>query len=272
MSIDATRWAWSQRSVSATQKLILLSLADRAGEDHECRPSIQRLEMDTGLNRKTIMANIAKLAAVGLVEIIHRRDGAGRKITNTYRLIGVSGREQPVDNLCISDDPSPKTGTRAKSQNGDMGGASENGDKSLNENEKEGSKPSPKIGTRPKSQNRDINLLDIYRERGVREDLWDAFMRERMSKGCTNSPYQIKLLYGIIDRAIEAGHDVNEMIEQSVVNSWKSLYPKNNGGKGEKSSRSGRSGRSSKECTGDIIRRQQAYIASLIDDDAPEWE
>ncbi len=68
MSLDATRWAWDQK-VKATQKIILLSLADRADEKHCCFPSIERLEIDTGLNRKTIMLSIKKLAEIGLLQV-----------------------------------------------------------------------------------------------------------------------------------------------------------------------------------------------------------
>ncbi|MCG6630668.1 helix-turn-helix domain-containing protein, partial [Acinetobacter baumannii] len=33
MSLDATLWAWKAPVNSATQRLVLVSLADRAGED-----------------------------------------------------------------------------------------------------------------------------------------------------------------------------------------------------------------------------------------------
>ena len=36
MSLDASIWAWKAEVKSASQRLILLSLADRAGENHEC--------------------------------------------------------------------------------------------------------------------------------------------------------------------------------------------------------------------------------------------
>ena len=43
MSLDATLWAWKQK-LKPAQKLLLLSLADRAGENMECYPSVKRLE------------------------------------------------------------------------------------------------------------------------------------------------------------------------------------------------------------------------------------
>lgn len=92
MSIDATRWAWSQQEIKSTDKLVLLSLADRAGEDHECYPSSERLALDTCLNLKTVKTAIKRLKELGLVEDTGRRRGQSGRVV-VYRLIGVNGRE-----------------------------------------------------------------------------------------------------------------------------------------------------------------------------------
>ncbi|MFW1853540.1 helix-turn-helix domain-containing protein, partial [Acinetobacter guillouiae] len=42
MSVDALNWAWSAPVESSAQRLVLLSLADRAGEHHTCYPSNSR--------------------------------------------------------------------------------------------------------------------------------------------------------------------------------------------------------------------------------------
>lgn len=89
MSIDATRWAWSLQGIRPTQKLVLLSLADRAGENHVCWPSLQRLAFDTGLDVKTIRTCLIDLAQAGIVS---RREVRGRGYE--YALIGVEGREK----------------------------------------------------------------------------------------------------------------------------------------------------------------------------------
>ena len=86
MSLDATNWAWR---VGLTEKkggsriplkqLILLSLADRAGEDHCCYPSMQRLEKDTGLERKTVLKIIAELLEDRLIVDTGERKGSTRQ-------------------------------------------------------------------------------------------------------------------------------------------------------------------------------------------------
>ena len=91
MSLDATRWAW-QQDLRPSHKLLLLSLADRAGENHECYPSISRIEGDTGLHRVTIMEAIEHLEQLGLLAV-SRMNGRG----NRYDLIGICDRRAPLD-------------------------------------------------------------------------------------------------------------------------------------------------------------------------------
>lgn len=71
MSNDATRWAWQQQTGSSSRKAVLVSMADRAGEDHTCYPSLKRLELDTELNRKTLVKVIGELEKIR----IHSLDG-----------------------------------------------------------------------------------------------------------------------------------------------------------------------------------------------------
>lgn len=88
MSVDATRWAWIQCDIRSTDKLVLLSLADRADEHHRCWPGVARLSADTLLDRKTVMAAIGRLEKAGLV-LCDRHHGVG----TVYTLRGVTGRE-----------------------------------------------------------------------------------------------------------------------------------------------------------------------------------
>lgn len=96
MSIDATRWAWKQRGITATQKLVLLALADRADELHECFPSARRLHHDTELDRKTILTAISDLIEAGHVIDTGRKVGHGSRV---LRLVGVESRELTDTNI-----------------------------------------------------------------------------------------------------------------------------------------------------------------------------
>ena len=112
MSIDAIRWAWTVQGLRPAQKLILLSLADRADERHMCWPSLPRLSLDTGLDERTITLSMRKMCDAG---IISRVETPGKGYV--YTLLGVSGREDtPLKNegakmTPIKNDPPQKCST-----------------------------------------------------------------------------------------------------------------------------------------------------------------
>ena len=92
MSTEATIWAWKQ-AIPSSQKIVLLSMADRAGEDFRCWPSIKRLCMDTSLSERTVQQAICDIEKRGLI----RRDMRTGRAT-VYFLIGVQGREDTPAN------------------------------------------------------------------------------------------------------------------------------------------------------------------------------
>ena len=113
MSIDATRWAWTAPVNNASQRLVLLSLADRAGEEHTAWPSIERLAKDTVLDKKTVQKVILELINLGLVEDTGERTGPTRRV-RVLKLNGVKGREDYTQNL--DDANTPKNGNIKQSQ------------------------------------------------------------------------------------------------------------------------------------------------------------
>lgn len=79
MSRAATDWAWGLE-LKASQKLLMLSLADRADESHCCYPSIQRLVKDTGMDRKTIGKWIGQMIDDGLITDTGERKGKTKQV------------------------------------------------------------------------------------------------------------------------------------------------------------------------------------------------
>ena len=99
MSLDATVWAWKTRqkktkggATKPLKKLVLLALADRAGEDHSCFPSIARLVEDTEMDRKTVLKIIDELVDDGVIKDTGERKGRTKQV-KVYTLMGVNGRE-----------------------------------------------------------------------------------------------------------------------------------------------------------------------------------
>lgn len=110
MSIDATRWAWKAPVKNSSQRLVLLSLADRAGEEHTAWPSIERLAKDTALNDKTVQKVLSDLIKSGLIIDTGKRTGSTNR-TKVLKLNGVKGREEYTQNR---DDLNSKQDVKSK--------------------------------------------------------------------------------------------------------------------------------------------------------------
>lgn len=82
MSIEATlaTWKLTKEQVTATEKLFLLSCANRAGEDYECWPSLKRLTADTGFDRKTVIKIRQSLIEKKLMEYTGDYKGHSKQI------------------------------------------------------------------------------------------------------------------------------------------------------------------------------------------------
>lgn len=90
MSVKMISWAFKQ-SVSPTEKLVLIALADHANdEDFTCWPSLSHLVKKTSLHKKTIWKAIDRLVDMGLV----RRISDESKRSTTYFLIGAQSTYQ----------------------------------------------------------------------------------------------------------------------------------------------------------------------------------
>ncbi|WDE16931.1 helix-turn-helix domain-containing protein [Acinetobacter schindleri] len=155
MSIDATRWAWTAPVNNSSQRLVLLSLADRAGEEHTAWPSIERLAKDTVLDKKTVQKVILELINLGLVEDTGERTGPTRRV-RVLKLNGVKGREDYTQ--IQNDSNTPKNGNIKQPQkrnDSKNGNDPENG--ALN-NPKNGMLNDPKNGVQNLSGNLPMNL------------------------------------------------------------------------------------------------------------------
>ncbi|HCJ6426463.1 TPA: helix-turn-helix domain-containing protein [Acinetobacter baumannii] len=147
MSLDASIWAFKAEVKTSSQRLVLLALADRAGESHKCYPSIKRMVKDTLLNRKTIIKVLDELEAGSFIKFTGEITGNGVKV---YQLIGVMGREE--DSVT-----SPKNGTSTNNgTSSNFGTGSKNGTSTnigTATSPKNGTETSTNIGTQNLSRN-----------------------------------------------------------------------------------------------------------------------
>lgn len=167
MSLDATIWAWRAEVDSSTQRLILLSLADRAGEDHKCYPSIMRMVKDTKMNRKTIIKVLDDLEKKALIKYSGKIVGNGVKV---YQLLGVVGREDHPTST--KKGTSGKNGTSSNlGTDSNIGTSTENG---TSTSPKNGTETSTEIGTQNLPRNLPIeskNKKDWLCSKKLREEI-----------------------------------------------------------------------------------------------------
>ncbi|WP_296522662.1 helix-turn-helix domain-containing protein [Acinetobacter oleivorans] len=154
MSLDASIWAFKAEVKTSSQRLVLLALADRAGESHKCYPSIKRMVKDTLLNRKTIIKVLDELEAGSFIKFTGEITGNGVKV---YQLIGVMGREE-------NDLTNPKKGTSTNNgTSSNFGTGSKSGTSTNNgtaTSPKNGTETSTNIGTQNLSGNLSIESIN----------------------------------------------------------------------------------------------------------------
>lgn len=216
MSVDATRWAWAAPVKNAPQRLILLSLADRSGEDHKCYPSNKRLADDTVLNLKTVQKAVNELIEMGLIFDTGERKGNTKQV-RVLQLIGVHSREYNQPNNGVV----KQTQKRVNTKNGND---TENGlvkppitNPNLEDNEpKNGICNEPKNGLGNLSLNLSMNLSSEH----------DWIPDQNQLIAVLNSAGQqqnLKLIFGLPDFEFQLGA-FNTHFDGLVLSDSKKLY------------------------------------------------
>ncbi len=161
MSIDATRWAWTAPVNNSSQRLVLLSLADRASDDHTAWPSIERLAKDTVLDKKTVQKVILELIKLSLVKDTGERKGPTKRV-RVLKLNGVKGREECTQNRDDSNDKKAIKSNPNNPENGNIKQPQKRNDSNIGNNPENGTLNDPKNGVLndPKNgiQNQPLNL------------------------------------------------------------------------------------------------------------------
>jgi Helix-turn-helix domain len=97
MSIDAINWAWGQ-PCSATQKLVLVALADHADHHGSCYPSIGRVASRCGLSRRAVQKAIRGLESARLLST-QPKTGSRHTYALNLRTPIAGERETPVNGV-----------------------------------------------------------------------------------------------------------------------------------------------------------------------------
>lgn len=94
---------WKITGITATQKLVLISLADQANDDGVCWPSVKLMTVRTCLSERAVQAAVASLINLGLLE---RHERPGR---SSYFTVTPAGYAPPQDVHPAPYAPLPRT-------------------------------------------------------------------------------------------------------------------------------------------------------------------
>lgn len=101
MSFEAIKWALATRGLKASEKLLLVVLADHANEGGTCFPSAKLLTEETSLNKDTVFKALKSLEEQGLVT-----KSKGGRNSNLYTLaVGAVIRKTGYPEKQISEKP-----------------------------------------------------------------------------------------------------------------------------------------------------------------------
>lgn len=99
MSFKYTKSVWSfsfKGKNRAIKKLIMLNLADRAGDDGLCFPSVAKIAEDTLLDRRTIMTAVTSMIEEGLLEDTKMRKGQTKQVRVLRILIDIEDENKTL--------------------------------------------------------------------------------------------------------------------------------------------------------------------------------
>jgi len=98
---------WENPTIPATEKMVLLSLADHADDEGNCYPSIARLVERTGLKERAVQNAISRLKEGGFLTV---EMNAGRRGTNLYIVHPTPAPNAPPHEMHPARDaPHPRT-------------------------------------------------------------------------------------------------------------------------------------------------------------------
>lgn len=214
--------AWKVEGIKPTEKLVLVRLADRADSKGEAYPGLDSLAKECCLHRATVIRALRGLVGHDLIEI---EQGGGRKKANRYRLKG---------SQCATESQGRK-GRSVRQNEGEKGSHSaQKGSQPAHENAEKGRTLSrkqshsatrtiiePKVKSNP--QEPKAFLLPDW----LASDIWHEFIEHRRQLKApmtdTAKARAIAKLSGLKDE----GHDPAAVLDQSMVNGWKGLFPIN---------------------------------------------
>ncbi|MGX9944962.1 helix-turn-helix domain-containing protein [Bradyrhizobium denitrificans] len=115
MSIEALDWAFrlNRSDMTSTMKLVLLVLADFAGDEDEAYPRQTTISARSMLTREAVNKNLKKLEDIGIIQATGRTHPTGATRSSVYKLIIDSPKRKDARDTNkgpVNDDHTPAAG------------------------------------------------------------------------------------------------------------------------------------------------------------------
>lgn len=200
MSFDALAWAARQNTGSAGTKLVLLGLAECAHRDTgNAFPSIAALVEFSSMDRKSVIANLARLEAGGFISDTGERVGHTKQI-KVYRLnLQSIPKQEPSQkrNSSVSSRNSPKNGTRNQ----------------LEPVSSEAKASSQRVApAKPKRETGELARPD-----DVTEEVWSDWRKHRKAK---KAQISASAMAAIRREATKAGWEMDAALTEAMARGW----------------------------------------------------
>lgn len=251
MSFQAMTWAVDQ-DLKTNEKMALVMLANCCNHHTgQCNPSHKRLAKECGMSVSTLKRCIEKLEEGGFLKIEHREQ-EGVSLPNQYHL-NIGYTPMPVVSEPDSDlegsgqselgsgqyDPTVGSERTDGSVQSDLGVGSERATKQeynqegkqeenqeYNHNGNDGSSV-PAVLPKPKRKKQDDNDDLGAPPEWLPLDAWVAFvdMRKAMGSRGKLTMNAAQLIIKKLEELKNQGHDPRLVLEQSVINNWRGVFP-----------------------------------------------
>ena len=213
MSFEAAAWAIKQTPGTQTDKLVLIALCDCLNSNTQrCDPSNAHLAEAAMCSEKYVYRSLSRLELSGLITVERT---LGRR--NRYSIS--IPEETEVATPQLSEVVTPQLSGEVELITPQLSGPTPQ----LSGQTPQLSGDEPR---RTKKGTKKEKLCVVKRSipLGVEPGLWEEFLSMRKTLKAVNSDRAITALTNKIEKFGQQNHDVNEIIEKSLVSSWKDVY------------------------------------------------
>jgi hypothetical protein len=222
MSFQAMTWA-TEQELPAMQKIVLLMMANRT--NHEtglCFPSHDLLAKECGMAKRSVVSQIEKLEAAGLVEVFRSFNDKKMKNVNKYKL----NMHSKLNKTGSAGDALGSAGDALGSAGDALGGSAGDAHKPVTiEPVKEPVKEpkdnalarKQKTKTKKKDEKKEKTEKDILADYGVVGQVAKDFLTVRKAK---RAPLTLTAIEGIKEEAEKAGITIIDAITICTKRGW----------------------------------------------------